>query len=97
MSALVVGSQYRFEATLTRNRAVWDLTGATVTINFKRSDGTTFTQSASLLAATTGQVNYDCTTSDLDMAGNWTRSWKIVLSTKTYYTLPVQFVVSDSP
>lgn len=97
MNALTVGSQYRFLDTLTKDKRLWDLTGATVTIYFKRPDGTTFSQSASLFSATVGQVNYDCSTSDLNQAGNWTRSWKVVLGGVTDYTEPVQFSVLASP
>lgn len=95
---LTVGSQYRFQATITKNGLLWDLTSATVVIYFKRPDGTTFNQTGALLSATNGQVNYDCTTSDLNQAGSWTRSWKITDSGgKVTNTIPVQFTVLSTP
>lgn len=98
MSVITVGSQYRFEATITKNGAVWDLTGATVLIYFKRPDGTTFSKSASLLNATAGQVNYDSAVGDLNQAGTtWTRSWQVTLGGVVDYTPPVQFTVLASP
>ena len=97
MSALVTGSQYRFMATLTRNGSVWDLTGATVTLSFKRPDATTTSKSASLLSAAAGQVNYDSETTLFDQAGTWTRSWTITLASITYKTVPIQFTVVSAP
>lgn len=95
---LTVGSQYRFEATLTKDGSPWDLTGATVTLYFKRPDGTTFSKTGSLLnSGLNGQVYYDCTTTDLDQAGNWTRAWKIVVGGVTDYATPVQFTVLAAP
>lgn len=97
MSALVSGSQYRFMATVTRNGSVWDLTGATVTLSFKRPDGTSTSRSASLLSAANGQVNYDSATVDLNQAGTWTRSWSISLGGIVYKTPPIQFTVVEAP
>lgn len=97
MNTLTVGSQYRFEATLTKDGSVWNLTGAAVLIWFKRPDGTTFSKTASLLNAAAGQVNYDSAAADLNQAGTWTRSWQVTINTIVDYTAPVQFSVAASP
>lgn len=98
MNTLTVGSQYRFQAALKKNGLVWDLTGATVTLEFKRPDGTTFSRSASLLNATAGVVYYDSAVADLDVAGTtWTRAWKVTLNSKVNYTTPIGFTVVSSP
>lgn len=97
MSSLTVGSQYRFRATLTKDGMVWDLTGATITLNFKKPDGSTSTRSASLLVASSGQVYYDSTVADLDQAGEWRRSWKVNLGGIISLTVPVRFTVVESP
>lgn len=97
MSVLTVGSQYQFEETITKNGAVWDLTGATVLIFFKRPDATTFSQAATIANAAAGQVTYDSLTTDLNMAGDWTLSWKITLGGKVDYTEPRRFTVVSSP
>lgn len=97
MSALTVGSQYRFLATITKDGSVWDLTGATVRVHFKKPDGTTFSAAASIFNAAAGQVSYDCSTSDLSVAGNWTRCWQITLGGLTNLTNPTGFVVENAP
>lgn len=97
MSGLTVGSQYRFQATLTKDGSLWNLTGATIVVYFKRPDGTTFNKTASLLNAAAGQVNYDSATGDLNQAGNWTRSWQVTLGGVVDYTPPVQFTVLVAP
>lgn len=97
MRPLTVGSQYKFLDTITKNGAVWDLTGATVTIFFKRPDGSTFSTAGSLHDADSGQVTYTCSTSDLSVAGNWTRSWRVVLGGFTDYSEPILFTVVASP
>ncbi len=96
-SALVVGSQYNFLDVITRNGVIWDLTGATVTIYFKRPDATTFSFTGTLTTPTSGQVSYQCATTDLNQAGQWTRAWKVVLNGVTYWTVPTSFQVVVSP
>lgn len=97
MNTVTVGSQYRFLGTLTKDGAVWDLTGATVQLLFKKPDATTVTKTATILSAAAGQVYYDSAAADLDQAGNWTRSWKVTISSVVDYTLPVQFTVVAAP
>lgn len=95
---LVVGSQYRFLGTITKNREVWNLTGATVLLYFKRSDGTSFSQSATAVNASSAQFKYENSTSDLNMEGQWTRYWHIVDSSGgVYKTVPIQFTVVAAP
>jgi hypothetical protein len=97
MNQLTVGSQYRFRATITKDGAVWNITGATVTLHLKNPSGTTSIKSASILSATNGQVYYDSAAADLDVAGQWKRSWKISLSGVIDFTAPVQFTVVEAP
>lgn len=105
---LVVGGTYRLspggenpEGTLTallKDGVTWDLTSATVSLLLKKPDGTTLTRSASIAApATAGIAYYDTLTTDLDVAGIWHRSWKIVQAPITLYTSSIEFEVTAAP
>ena len=60
-----------------KDKLPWDLTGATILIRFTRPDYTIFTQPATITNATSGTAEYVCTTSDLNMVGQWNREWLI--------------------
>ena len=104
---LTVGSTYRFKPdgdSILKDGAIWDLTGATVSIIFERTDvgdelldGTSFTRTATVSNAAAGEAYYDCLTTDLDVAGIWSRAWKVVQGSITITHEPVAFEVIDSP
>lgn len=72
-AALTVGSLYKWQATLTRDSATWDLSAATVTFWWKKPDGSKVSQTVD--TATAGGVcTYSDVASQLDQIGPWTFS-----------------------
>jgi hypothetical protein len=97
---LTVGSTYRFftDPPIEKDGAVWDLTSAVVTLLLKKPDGTVLTKAATVVApATAGVAEYVSVASDLDIAGNWSRSWKVTDGTVTQISHPKRFTVEAAP
>jgi hypothetical protein len=72
-----VGGTHRFEHAAWADGEAWDLTGATVTLHFRRPDGTTFARTATITDAAAGEAEYTTLTTDLDTAGWWARAWEV--------------------
>jgi hypothetical protein len=98
-ATLKAGSTYRFKLTATKDGAVWDLTGATVTLLLRKPDATQETKSASLLVAASGTAYYDSLTTDLAAAdrGRWWRAWRVVQGSIDVTGDEIDFVVAVSP
>lgn len=80
-SVLSLGSTYLFtpNPAILKDGAVWDLTGATVTIIFTPpSPAAAFTRTATITDAAAGVASYQCTTTDLNASGAWARQWHVV-------------------
>lgn len=90
---LTVGSEYKWQFTLTKNGATWDLSALTCTFWWKRPDGSKFNQPADS-ATSAGVVTYTDTAPQLNTPGAWTVS---VFVAGFGYTLPQEFVVRNSP
>jgi hypothetical protein len=75
---LETGSNIPFEVHATLDTgAPWDLTGATVTLTFRRPDGTRFTRLAAVTDGPGGVARYVSTTAELDVPGYWCRQWTV--------------------
>lgn len=100
-NSLVVGSTYRFtpneDGGITKDGDVWDLSSATVKIYFRRPDGTSFSATATVSSGPLGLAYYDCSTDDLDTAGEWTRTWEVTDGAVVQRLGPIPFAVIDSP
>lgn len=84
----------KIQLTITKNNAVFPLTGATVTLLYKKYDGSTGTWTATLDSPTTGVVSYTTTSvSNLDVVGEWEIQAKVVLSGNTFYSVKESFNV----
>jgi hypothetical protein len=93
---LTTGSTHRFELKATKNKAVWDLTDATVSIKLRRPDNTRVSYTATISDALNGVAYFDCETSEL-VPGDWQRSWRIQQAFVDITCLPIAFSVTDSP
>lgn len=97
---LHLGSTYDFESDAdgvrTTDGELWDLTGATVTLIFRRPAGTYFERTATVVSVPLARVRYTSTTSDLDAEGNWQRAWRVVQGAVDVTLTPwVSFVVKN--
>lgn len=91
---LTLGSQYKWQLTVTKDGAAWDLSAQTVRLWWKRPDGSKFSQPADS-ATSGGVVTYADVASQLDRVGNtWTLSVQVV---GYGWTVPVAFAVVASP
>lgn len=90
---------YQSDGGVLKDGSVWDLTGVTVTLIFRKPNGTTTTKSATVVSAAAGTVRYTDTTSTLDVAGHWSRTWRFVDSSNSIdlYSDPINFYVASSP
>jgi hypothetical protein len=90
---LTVGSLHKWQPTITKDGAPWDLTALAVTLWWKRPNGSKFSQPADS-TTNLGVVVYQDRASQLDAIGHWTLSAFIPGFGPT---LPVPFWVIDSP
>jgi hypothetical protein len=75
---LETGSNIPFEVHATLDTGLpWNLTGATVTLTFRRPDGTRFTRLATVTDGPGGVARYVSTTAELDVPGYWCRQWTV--------------------
>ncbi len=91
--SLTVGSLYKWQLTLTKDGATWDLSAQTVTLWWKRPAGTTFSKAADTVTSA-GVATYSDVASQLDVAGAWTLA---AFVTGFGWTLPVAFTVVVAP
>ena len=75
----------------------WNISGATVTINFVDPNGNGHSFTASLVnGGTTGQAHYVNATSLFNMQGEWGYSWRVSLSGTVLESQIVNFTVYPS-
>lgn len=95
---LVVGSTYRFRATITKDGVAWDLSAATVYMILEDPDGVQTTNLATVESpASAGIVHWDNATTDLNQAGDWRRCWEVQDGAVVQRSLPIVFGVVESP
>ena len=95
--ALIVGSTYAWTLNAKKDGAVWDITGATVTMILRKDDGTESTKSATVTDGPAGVAVYTGLTTDLTEVGGWRRTWRVVLGAIDIKYLPIPFSVQASP
>ena len=94
MPTITKGSTHRFQLTATKDGAVWDLTGATVTLYLIDTLGVETNYRATLSNPTAGVAYYDATTAILSTSGQWSRAWKVVQSGVTLWSGRTGFFVT---
>lgn len=82
--------------TASKDSATWNISGATVTLYLEKPDGTTVTKAGSIDTSASGTAHVDLTTTDLDTAGSWRRSWKVSVSGVTLESSPINFSVDPN-
>ena len=94
---LTIGSTYRFRLVAKKDGVTWDLTAATISLLFRKPDGTSLTGSATVTDGPGGVAEYVCSTTDLDIIGGWRLSWKVVAGVIVQSSLPIPFSVQAAP
>ena len=90
---IVVGDTIDFKLHARKDRATWDLTGATVSLYLKNPSGiVSAALSATITDATAGIADYT-TTTELDEDGDWVRQWKVVSGAVTLWSEEIEFSV----
>lgn len=95
--ALVKNKTYTFSLEAKKDGVTWDITGATVTLIFRKPDGTTSTKIATITSGVGGLAEYTTLTTDLDVISTWSRAWNIVLGSIDVRSEPIAFSVINSP
>jgi hypothetical protein len=78
---IVAGNTYRFtpnETGVLKDGAIWDLTGATVTLILTDPANVETRHVATLTAPTAGLAEYLSLVTDIVAVGQWLRKWRIV-------------------
>jgi len=94
---LVAGSAYRFELNARKDGALWNLTGLTVKLILKKPDLSESEKTATVTDGPNGVARYASVAADLDVTGEWFRTWEITELAKPYRDRPISFLVEDSP
>jgi len=94
--SLTVGSTYEFTLIANKDGVPWDLTGATLTLYLHDPNGVVSAKSASLGSSANVAV-YDSLTSDLYVAGTWTRTWRVQHNGLDVKSRPKIFEVLQAP
>ena len=90
----VVGNTHKFKLTAQKDGSTWNLTSATVTLQLVNpSTGAVSNKAATLDTPASGIASYTTTTSDLGVAGEWKRYWKVVDGSVTLTYGPIYFTV----
>lgn len=92
-----IGSTYDFQLTALKDGAVWDLSMAVVQLLFRKPDGTIVTKAAVVISGPTGTARYINLVTDLDVAGAWTRAWKVTDGAVVQISEPISMKVVASP
>ena len=95
--ALTVGSTYDFILNAKKDGVTWNITGATVTVVFRKPDASQVTRSATVTDGPNGVAAYAGTTTDLDVIGGWRRTWRVVLGAIDLRYIPIPFSVQAAP
>lgn len=95
---VVAGSTYKWMPTFLRNGAIYDLTGATITVSFLPPTGAAQTFNMSIVSASAGTATYTNTTSLFTnaLAGQWYRSYKVSVGGVVLESPPIAFPVAIS-
>ncbi len=93
ISPRTLGSKYKWQFTLTKDTAVWDVSAVVCVFWWKRPDGSKFSQTADTATAL-GVVTYTDTAAQLNQVGAWTVS---VFITGFGYVAAQDFLVVYSP
>jgi hypothetical protein len=93
---IVVGSTYQWLPSFLRNRAIFDLTGATIVISFLPPTGTAQIFTMSIVSAPAGTATYTNLTTLFSVAGEWFRSYKITVGGIVLESAGIPFKVYPS-
>ncbi len=95
---VVVGSTYLWRTKFLRDGAIYDLTGATITISFQPPSGAVQTFSMSPSSPTEGIAEYTNTTALFTgtQDAQWNRSYKVTKSGIVLESQPIPFKVYRS-
>lgn len=91
MSCIVTRSTQRFFLYASKDGAVWNITGATVTLVLTDPLGVVTTKTATISDAANGVAYYETLVTDITLAGSWLRRWRVVQSPLDITSLPVAF------
>lgn len=74
-----------------------DISSATIEMIFRKPDNTAVKKTASLTGdGTDGEMEYTCTTSDLDGPGQWQRQSKVQIGSDVWKTVKDRFWVYEA-
>lgn len=94
---LVVGDTADFTIHVKKDGAVWDISGATVTLTLRDPDGNTVGPfSATVSNGPGGIAHYQVADTVLDQSGDWARQWKVEKSGVELKTRIINFTVEPS-
>jgi len=100
---VVVGSTYLWSPTFLKDGAIYDLTGATATVNFLDPNGNVYTFTMVIPTPTNGKALYQNLTSLFTIVGEsgsqfaqWYRSYKVVVGSVVLESAPIPFPVYKS-
>ena len=92
---ITVGSTPQFQHQALKNGVAW--TGATVSLLFRKPDGTVVGPLSAPETSTPGFYAYNSQGSDFQTAGFWDRAWQVSQGGVAMTSLPWQFAVIASP
>jgi len=93
---IVVGDTATFQLTARKDGAIWDISGATVSLRLRKPDGTVLTPlDASITDGPAGVARYTTDTDLLDSVGDWRRQWTVSKSGVVLSSQSVNFAVLD--
>jgi hypothetical protein len=92
-----VGSTYDFTLTASKDGSPWELSLAAVQLLLRKPDGTFVSKDATLINGPAGTAHYVNLTTDLDLAGAWSRAWKITDGPVVQISEPISMKVVASP
>lgn len=95
---IVAGSTYKWNATFLKDGAIYDLTGATITLSFLPPTGVAQLFSMTIVSAAAGTATYSSLTTLFTnaLAGGWVRSYKIVKDGVVLESPEIVFTVKRS-
>ena len=94
---IVVGNTMDFQLAAGQGGIAWDLTEATVSLEFRRPDGTIVgPSSATITDGPGGLAHFQCLDTLLDIDGRWARQWKVTQSGVELASKQIVFLVAPS-
>lgn len=94
-TGMKAGKTYRMRLIASIDGAVWNITGATVTLILKDQDGNVTEKTANITSASDGTAEYTTTITDLT-AGTWELSWEVSQSGVVLESETEEFQVAES-